>query len=223
MVSPAQIDKKIEDSLRTVKEVKFEEGTSLFADSMRKFRKNKMAVFSCFVLAFLFLISVFARYITPYTYHEGLLEAQNFPPTWYKEFMTPNHKEKLQKWVLAESQPAAIASQEAANSKSEANTPGNYEGELNLESEDGATQPIGEEFFDRAINHLDSKAAGIYLAKGTWAHLLGTDELGQDIFSRLIYGIRLSLFLALTVTIVSLFVGISYGSISGYFNDSLIN
>ena len=216
MVSPTQIDKKIDPNLR---EIKFEEGTSLFADSMRKFRKNKMAVFSCFVLVSLFLISIFARFITPYTYHEGLLEAQNFPPTWYQEFITPSHKEKLQKWVIAETQPDA-ATQMATGSTTE-NTSNDYEGELNLESEDGTTQPIGEEFFDRSVNHLDSKAVAIYMAKGTWAHLLGTDELGQDIFSRLIYGIRLSLFLALTVTVVSLVIGISYGSISGYFGGAL--
>lgn len=47
-------------------------------------------------------------------------------------------------------------------------------------------------------------------------HLLGTDQLGRDIFSRLLYGGRLSLLYALVVTLVGLAVGIALGLIAGY-------
>ena len=76
--------KKLDEKLKRLDESDFEEGTSLLEDSARKFKKNKMAVFGCFMITFLFLLSLFAKLVTPYSYDEGKLENQNFPPTWYK-------------------------------------------------------------------------------------------------------------------------------------------
>lgn len=47
-------------------------------------------------------------------------------------------------------------------------------------------------------------------------HVLGTDNLGRDVLSRVIYGARVSLLVAFAVVFVSGFVGISLGAISGY-------
>ncbi|OGP22737.1 MAG: peptide ABC transporter permease [Deltaproteobacteria bacterium GWA2_57_13] len=48
-------------------------------------------------------------------------------------------------------------------------------------------------------------------------HFLGTDNLGRDILSRILYGARVSLLIALAVVVISGFVGVSLGAISGYF------
>jgi len=48
-------------------------------------------------------------------------------------------------------------------------------------------------------------------------HVLGTDAVGRDILSRLFYGARISLVIAVTVVIISGVVGIGLGAISGYF------
>jgi len=48
-------------------------------------------------------------------------------------------------------------------------------------------------------------------------HLLGTDELGRDVFSRLIYGTRISLIVGIVVVGISMTIGVSLGAISGYF------
>lgn len=56
------------------------------------------------------------------------------------------------------------------------------------------------------------------LAKPTWPdHALGTDELGRDILSRVIYGARPSLSVGLIVIFISGTIGVSLGAISGYF------
>lgn len=47
------------------------------------------------------------------------------------------------------------------------------------------------------------------------AHILGTDELGRDVFSRLLYGGRVSLLVGAVAMIVSVVVGVIYGAISG--------
>lgn len=47
-------------------------------------------------------------------------------------------------------------------------------------------------------------------------HPFGTDELGRDVLSRLLYGGRISLFVAALAMLVSVLFGITYGAISGY-------
>ena len=52
-------------------------------------------------------------------------------------------------------------------------------------------------------------------------HVLGTDNLGRDIFSRVIYGSRVSLLVAFAVVFVSGFIGIVLGAVSGYFGGKV--
>ncbi len=51
---------------------------------------------------------------------------------------------------------------------------------------------------------------------GTSGYLLGTDELGRDMLSRLIYGARISLFMGVTPVFIALFFGASIGIVAGY-------
>ena len=48
-------------------------------------------------------------------------------------------------------------------------------------------------------------------------HLMGTDNFGRDIFSRVLYGARLSLEVGLAVMLVTVAVGVAFGMLSGYF------
>lgn len=52
-------------------------------------------------------------------------------------------------------------------------------------------------------------------------HVLGTDNLGRDILSRIIYGSRVSLMVAFAVVFISGFIGVALGSISGYFSGKI--
>jgi peptide/nickel transport system permease protein len=59
------------------------------------------------------------------------------------------------------------------------------------------------------------------LAPGAPHHVLGTDELGRDMLTRLIYGGRLSLFMGLTPVIDALLIGGSLGILAGYFGGAV--
>jgi ABC-type dipeptide/oligopeptide/nickel transport system permease subunit len=50
-----------------------------------------------------------------------------------------------------------------------------------------------------------------------WPHILGTDQFGRDVFSRVIYGARTSLSVSATAIAISITVGMTLGAAAGYF------
>jgi peptide/nickel transport system permease protein len=57
--------------------------------------------------------------------------------------------------------------------------------------------------------------------KGSWLHPLGTDQLGRDYLSRLIYGARISLLIGISVAIISGLIGTTMGMLAGYFGGRI--
>lgn len=58
-------------------------------------------------------------------------------------------------------------------------------------------------------------------AGGTWTYALGTDQLGRDVLSRLIYGARVSLLVALAVVVLAGVVGVAVAVAAGYLGGRL--
>ena len=55
----------------------------------------------------------------------------------------------------------------------------------------------------------------------SWVHWFGTDDLGRDILSRVIYGARTAVIVAFSTTFLSLTIGIFMGSLGGYFGGAV--
>src|SRR5690242_1278866 len=53
--------------------------------------------------------------------------------------------------------------------------------------------------------------------KATWAHVLGTDQLGRDYLSRLLYGAQISLLIGVSAMLISGVIGTTLGVLAGYF------
>lgn len=76
-----------------------------------------------------------------------------------------------------------------------------------------------------ATSLYDQLKPPVWHATGTSKHVLGTDDLGRDILSRLIYGARVSLVVAVISVGLAFFFGTLLGCVSGYykgFRDSII-
>jgi peptide/nickel transport system permease protein len=57
----------------------------------------------------------------------------------------------------------------------------------------------------------------VWYEKGSWLHPLGTDPLGRDYLSRLLYGARISLIIGISVVAIAGLIGTSMGLVAGYF------
>ena len=63
----------------------------------------------------------------------------------------------------------------------------------------------------------------IFLAGGAWKNVLGTDDLGRDILSRIIYGARVSLTVGLVSVGIAFFLGAFLGAVAGFYKGWLDN
>jgi oligopeptide transport system permease protein len=67
--------------------------------------------------------------------------------------------------------------------------------------------------YDFDATDWEKMSVGPKLSDG---HVFGTDALGRDLFVRTLYGGRISLLVGIVATMVSLLIGVAYGSIAGY-------
>lgn len=72
-----------------------------------------------------------------------------------------------------------------------------------------APYPFDEQYLDRV------------LASPSTQHFLGTDSLGRDLFSRLIYGARISMAIGVITAFISLIIGTTFGAASGWFGGQV--
>jgi peptide/nickel transport system permease protein len=61
----------------------------------------------------------------------------------------------------------------------------------------------------------------VWYEGGTWDHIFGTDNLGRDYFSRIIYGARISLLIGFAVMVISGLIGTVLGVVAGYFGGRI--
>ena len=79
---------------------------------------------------------------------------------------------------------------------------------------------IGPFIYRVPINEIDFKAK---LKTPSWAHPMGTDDLGQDLLARMLYGGRISLAVGVAAMLIAITVGTAVGAVSGQAGGAVDN
>jgi peptide/nickel transport system permease protein len=170
-----------------------------------KFRKNRLAVIGAIILAIYFITCIFfAEFFAPYTkgLESNFIEAR---PTFF-HFRDNEGNFSLRPFVygLEEEIDTATRSRTYVLDKTV-----KYPVHFFVKGESYKLLgliPAKIHFFGTDPADPDAKV-----------FLLGTDRLGRDQFSRMLYGGRISLFIGLFSVVVYLFIGVTLGAASGYY------
>ncbi len=177
-----------------------------------RFRKKPTAIAGFVIILMLMVFSIAGPSFTDYNYSTQNLEVVNIPPL-MKVFQTPDNNGHL---YITQSLKVLYV-----------NPDGTLGGQLKkVRSEDDQMMTIfdynGREvalyYGQKPYVIADQETKVIYPSERIWnkSYLLGTDALGRDILTRLMYGTRVSLLVAFVAAAVNMVIGILYGGIAGY-------
>jgi peptide/nickel transport system permease protein len=85
------------------------------------------------------------------------------------------------------------------------------------------TAPIISPYHPEDQNIKEAFMPPMWEAGGSQSHILGTDALGRDLLSRIIYGMRTSLAISVCSVILLLFIGVSIGLVAGYYGGGILD
>ena len=189
----------------------------------RKLRKHKLAKLSLIILGFLYIVALFGDFIAPYNLTAYNGATKDVPPT--KVHFTLDGKLTgpyvyESKW---ETRKMSVAEMQKA--KKEAKERGEEFSTKALITD--TEHPLKVKFFVRGVEYkifgLIKCDLHLFGAEGGDIFLFGTDNMGRDIFSRIILGSRVSLTIPFAGTFISFILGLVIGSISGYFGGWIDN
>jgi peptide/nickel transport system permease protein len=175
-----------------------------------RFRRHKLALFSAIVLAFIYLIVLFAEFLAPYEPDDFSARYTYAPPQTLHLFDNSSGTLNFSPYVndyKVEVDPAALRRT------------------FVLDTE----KKVPVRFFVQGWPYklFGLIPTNIHLigpaTSGDRIYLLGADEVGRDVFSRIIYGTRVSMTIGLVSVAISLVLGVFLGGISGYYGGWIDN
>lgn len=165
-----------------------------------KFKKKPLALISIFVLALLYFSAIFADFLSPYSYENEDRAYSYCPPA--KVYFFEAGKGLRRPFIYNEN----FSFDKFHNRVYQADKSQSY--------------PV--KFFVKADNYkfLGLIPANLHLFgvdQPARIYLWGADSRGRDIFSRVLYGARISLSVGLIAVLISFTLGLFIGGVSGYF------
>jgi oligopeptide transport system permease protein len=192
---------------------------SFLSDVWFRFRRKPTAIFGLILIAALLIFSLIGPYFSPYSYSDQNLDLVNIPP-----YMSVFEAEDESCYFYITQSLKVV----------KINKDGTLDGQLTRLRDDDKQKMIyfdynGEEiaiFYGMKPYVIANPVARTIMTRAKiWnkSYILGTDTLGRDILTRLMYGTRVSLLVAFIAVLVNMVIGIIYGGISGYFGGAVDN
>ncbi len=202
---------------------------SQWALMVRKFRKHKVAVWSGLVLVLLYIVGLTCEFVAPYTLDYRNAEYAYAPPQRLRIISEDGLHMPFVYGLMNERHPVErrrVYQEDRTQrypirlfARGETYTFwGLFETNIHLF---GVGEPVPvTSAYERLEQELGEPPPQSDHAS---IHLLGTDSIGHDLFSRILYGSRVSLTIGLVGVTVTFVVGLIFGSISGYFGGTIDN
>ena len=168
---------------------------------VRAFKKHRLAVISLFLLLLFYVTASFAEFLSPYGPFDRYSKFVHAPPT--KVHFVHDGSFSLRPFVYKQVQELDMKT-------------------LRRHYSEDKSQPHYVKFFSRSIDYkmwtlFDGNLHLFSVEEPGHIFLLGADELGRDMLSRIIYASRISLSIGFVGVVLSFVLGATLGAISGYF------
>ena len=207
------------------------QNVSYWKDAWRRLKRNTVAMVALGVIIFLVLFAFAGPYMVPYGYEQFNKGAENLHPFHYaledQQRLDAEVAARTQTETLsvddmiaqAEAEAAArgekLSSVDIAKIRAQAKVAAqNTQAQSQEIDMDALREELGirKKLFGYSAGELERKAAG----EKVFPHVFGTDMYGRDILVRVMYAARVSMSVGICAAILVLFIGATYGAISGY-------
>ncbi len=187
---------------------------SFTGDVWFRFSHKPTALAGLIMIVFMLLFAFVGPYFTPYDYSEQVLELANIGPILsVSEAPTEgNYLYITHNMKVIEVDSSGKLIRQLKRRQDDAENSVTY---FKYDDDGGM---VRLDYSEKPTAILDADGNRLSADKRLWnrSYLLGTDNLGRDILTRLMFGTRISLLVALVAAAVNMLIGILYGSISGY-------
>lgn len=180
---------------------------SLFCFTLKRLKKNRIAILSLIILISLYLSTIFADFLTPYSYDNEEREFSHCPPTRI-HFFDLEKKISFRPFVYGKSIEFDRYHQRIYREDKEKIYP------IKFFTKGDSYKFLGVFKFNYHLFSVDPPGR---------IYLFGADSRGRDIFSRILYGSRVSLSIGLVGVFISFFIGLFLGGISGFYGGRVDN
>lgn len=195
-------------------------GLTFWKDAWRRLKKNKLAMIGLVIIGLMTLFAIFGPMISPYNESDQVVGYLNIPPrltltnadgtyfyfngTEYDLYVTDSKGTILEK--LDETSRDLVAKKFYFD----------YQGEqVTLDYSYKVIASLADEGIDFSITYHGVEYKGVDKTVSNQLFWWGTDAFGRDVLTRVMYGARISLFIALVAALVIMIIGVLYGSIAG--------
>ena len=177
-----------------------------------RFRHKPTSIAGFVIIVLLLIFAIVGPLFTDYSYKEQNLEVVNVPPM-MKVFEAPDGEgylyvtQALKLLQVNEDGTLGVQLKKVREESEASMTIYDYNG-----------KEVALYYGVKPYVVADPETRVIYSSSKIWnkSYVLGTDSLGRDVLTRLMYGTRISLLVAFVAVMVNMIIGIIYGGISGY-------